>query len=515
MAVVLAGLPPGYDLFVLDRYAVPKELVALGVAFGAGILALAGTRRLAPAAVDLLLIAYLGLGVVSAFTATNGWLALRALGVSAAGVAAFWAARTAARARGAEPLLAVVALATVLAAGTAIVQAYGFYTPATGTITRAPGGTFGNRNFMAHFVAIGLPVLLMTTLRTRSGARALLGGAGIAVCAAALVLSRSRAAWLATGAGLTFIAVEGFWIGRLWDDTTLRRRVRTLGTGALVGLLLALLLPNRLRWRSDSPYLDTLVSVANYREGSGRGRLIQYGNTLRMANDHPLLGVGPGNWPVVYPRYMSPNDPSFDADDIIPTNPWPSSDWMATVAERGYPALLLLLAIGGATAIGAWVRLRGGRRADTGDLMLIGTLVTTGVVGSFDAVLLLPAPTLLVWTTVGALAATARPVTTFTLHDRARRRLLIGGAIVAGLFVGRAALQLGAMTLFKSESLRAREWAARLDPGSYRIHMLLGDALADRRRCAGAAEHARAAAELFPDYPAPRRLLRRCGVRAR
>ena len=56
-----------------------------------------------------------------------------------------------------------------------------------------------------------------------------------------------------------------------------------------------------------------------------------------------MLGVGPGNWPVHYPRYMSPGDPSFDADDMIPTNPWPSSDWMALLAERGLPAFVLLI----------------------------------------------------------------------------------------------------------------------------------------------------------------------------
>ena len=42
---------------------------------------------------------------------------------------------------------------------------------------------------------------------------------------------------------------------------------------------------------------------------------------LRMAADHPLLGVGPGNWPVEYPRYTFSGDPAFDPEDFIPTNP--------------------------------------------------------------------------------------------------------------------------------------------------------------------------------------------------
>ena len=90
------------------------------------------------------------------------------------------------------------------------------------------------------------------------------------------------------------------------------------------------------RRREDQRFL---TGVANYKEGSGRGRLIQWGNTLAMAAHHPLLGVGPGNWPVFYPKYRSTGDPSFDRDDIIPTNPWPSSDWMAMASERGFAAL--------------------------------------------------------------------------------------------------------------------------------------------------------------------------------
>ena len=58
----------------------------------------------------------------------------------------------------------------------------------------------------------------------------------------------------------------------------------------------------------------------NYREGSGRGRLVQYSNSARMSLHHPLLGVGPGNWAVVYPKFASPGDPSL-ATDGMTANP--------------------------------------------------------------------------------------------------------------------------------------------------------------------------------------------------
>jgi len=514
LAIVLAALP--YPLFELDRYTYPKELVLVVAALAGTLLCLVSARRLTVFVVDALLAGYLAVSAASALFATNGWLAFRALGVSLAGAALFWCARTVARAGRGEAVLTALAAAVVLGAVTGLAQAYGVVTTNFASLTRAPGGTFGNRNFMAHLVTIGLPVLLYAAVGARSRGRFALGTAGVALAATALVLSRSRAAWLGCGACATFLAVEGLWVGRLWSEQRLRRRVLVLALVAVSGIVVALVLPNRLNWRSDSPYLESLRGVANYKEGSGRGRLIQYGNTLRMAARHPVLGVGPGNWPVFYPAYMSPGDPSFDADDIIPTNPWPSSDWMAIVSERGLVALVLLTLVGTAIALGAWARIRRkGQTPSLADLAIVATLIAVAVVSAFDAVLLLPVPTLFVWTVIGTLASSARPIRELPLTPQHRRAALIGIALVGTLFAGRSAAQTIAMSVFAGGDRRAMEAAAAIDPGSYRIRMLLGRAWARAGRCDRAIPQANAARGLFPNHPAPRQLLRACGIRVR
>jgi O-antigen ligase len=509
--VVLAALP--YHRFSLDRYTIVKELVLLAAALGAALLCLRPARQVTVLLVDPLIAAYLVLSLASALFAGNRWLAARALGVSLAGAALFWSARTVARRGHARPLLVALAASVVLGALTGLIQAYGLVTTDLASLARAPGGTFGNRNFMAHLVAIGLPLLLLLTVRAERRGTFLLGSAGLALAVAALMLSRSRAAWLGAAAGLTFLAVEGLWAGRLWDDRQVRRRVLLLAGTALAGLLLALLLPNRLNWRSESPYLDSLAGVANFREGSGLGRLIQYGNTARMALDHPILGVGPGNWPVHYPRYMSPGDPSFDADDVIPTNPWPSSDWVAILAERGLPALVLLLLAGTSLALGAWARARGDARrpASLEDLTVVGTLLALLVVGAFDAVLLLPAPAFFVWTAIGALASTARPIHEVPLEGPVCRRAFAGAAVVGGLLVLYALSQVVAMAVASRGDKAALELAGRLDPGSYRIQIALAQGWRRAGRCDRARPHAERARDLFPQHPAPRVVLRACG----
>jgi hypothetical protein len=513
--IVLAALP--YPVFELDRYTFPKELVLSVAALAATLLCLASARRLTVFVVDALLVAYLGVSAVSALLATNGWLAFRALGVSLAGAALFWCARTVARAGRGDALLKGLAAAVVLGALTGLAQAYGLVETNLASLSRAPGGTFGNRNFMAHLVAIGLPVLLYVALEARSRPRFLLAAIGVSLAAAALVLSRSRAAWLGAGASGLFLVVEGLWLGRLWMEERVQRRVLQLASVLLASLALALVLPNRLNWRSDSPYLESLTSVANYKEGSGRGRLIQYRNTLSMAADHAILGVGPGNWPVFYPRYMSPADPSFDHDDIIPTNPWPSSDWMAVAAERGFVAGVLLVLVGISIALGAWARVRVGARKVPAltDLAIVATLLAVTVVGAFDAVLVLPVPTLFAWTIIGVLASSARPIRELPLAPRARRVALAGVALVGLVFVGRSAAQTLAMGVFSGGDRADMARAAAIDPGSYRIRMLLARSWARAGRCDRAIPLARDARELFPNYPAPRELLRACGARPR
>lgn len=514
-AAVIAALP--YPIFQLDRYTFPKELILGSAALAASLLCLGSARRLTVFMVDALLVGFLAVSAVSAMFAANGWLAFRALGVSLAGAALFWCARAIARAGRGKALLVGLAIAVVLGALTGLVQAYGLVETNLASLSRAPGGTFGNRNFMAHLVAIGLPVLLFAAIESRSRTGFALGAAGLALAAAALVLSRSRAAWLSACVCGLFLAVEGLWVGRLWTEERLRRRVLQLAAVALASLSLALVLPNRLNWRSGSPYLESLTGVANYKEGSGRGRLIQWGNTLAMAAQHPLLGVGPGNWPVFYPTYMSKGDPSFDADDIIPTNPWPSSDWMAMVSERGVPALVLLALVGGSIALGAWARVRRGSRQIPAltDLTIVATLVAVAVVGTFDAVLLLPVPTLFAWTIVGALASSARPIHEIPLSRRAWRGVMVGVALAGALFTARSAAQTLAMGVFGGGQRRAMEAAVAIDPGSYRIRMLLSGAWARAGRCDRAVPHAVAARELFPHHPAPVQLLRACGVRRR
>lgn len=513
--VVLIALP--YKTFDLDRFFVPKELVLHATAALAALLCLSARRRLELTVADLCLAGFLLLSLVSAAFAQNWWLAGRGLAISISGALLFWVGITLKQAGLQRPVLAAVALAVIVGAATALVQAYMGPVTDLFSLNRAPGGTFGNRNFMAHLSVIGAPAVVIAALSARTRVGFFFGAIGSVILAGALVLSRSRAAWLALIA--TAVVVGGVAIvtrasisgGRTWG------RLRILAGAAILGAVGSAFLPNRLEWKSNSPYLDSMRDIVNSSEGSGAGRMKQYRNSLDMALANPILGVGPGNWTVHYVRFAERRDPSLSSAGGMTDNPWPSSDWVAFVAERGIAATVLLVLALLAIAVRALRELPAARATNdferaTAALTLIGTIVATAVVGLFDAVLLIAIPTMFMWLLAGVLSPPAAPKK--SVESGVRQ---FGGPVLvlfAVFAIVRSAGQIQAMAIYHTASrLSTIESAEKFDPGSYRIRMRLATSYADRGDCRRSVPHGKAAHEMFPNATDPRVVLRRCGIR--
>jgi len=506
LAVVLSVVPS--TLFDLDRFAAPKELVLHATALGALILlAVGGRGRPGLVAAEILLAGFAAWSTLSAIFATNHWLAARALAITVSGWIIFHAAYRAARRGAGHWLIRGLAIAFVIAALTGLAQAYGLDLSILAD-SRAPGGTLGNRNFLAHLVAIGSPVVLLQLAEAGGPRRAVLAAGSFGLMCCALVLTRSRASWLGMLVSVGIMLLAWLIARHGAREIVPRGRIRAALLAALCGVAAAVLLPNRLTWKSDSPYSDTVRDLTNYREGSGRGRLIQYRNSARLVRLDPVFGTGPGNWPVKYPLVTTRGDPSFAVLDPMPTNPWPSSDWVAFLTERGGMAVLLLLASVAAMGVTAARRLR---REDLAQvrraIALLGVLSATLVTGSFDAVLLLAPPALLVWALAGALL----PETGVAgVLPAGRARLALVAAVGLLLAAGRSWGQVRSIALAEPGwPVERLERAVRLDPGSYRLHLMIGQ----RTSCARGARHAAVAARLFPYLPAPKRRLVQCGVR--
>lgn len=501
VGVILAASQ--HKLFELDRYFVPKDLVLHATAFLALVAVLRSFRDLSLKRIDVILLLYIALGTVSAVFAANHWVAFRSLALSASGIGVFLAARAVRAAGLSKRLLGILAFAVVAGALTALLQTYGVRTDFF-SINRAPGGTLGNRNFVAHLAAFGLPLVLLAALRARNMMGYLLRAIAVTVVLATLVITRSRAAWLAFAAVIVVFVICMLLSRALRGSSRTWGRLVGVAVLAGMGIGIAVFAPNSLRWNSANPYLDSVKGVANYQEGSGHGRLIQYRQSLKMAVAHPLFGVGPGNWAVLYPKHAARRDPSLDYSEPGTTsNPWPSSDWVAFTSERGFAAVILLAL---ALLVITFQTVRRIVSADVDDALesatLLATLAAVAIAGAFDAVLLLALPTLLVWATIGALwapdtsQATSIPPGRRNMMLAALALLCLGGAI-------RSASQLAGMTLYSPRRSASTLWAARVDPGNYRAQLMLGRGGAGLKRAARC-RHANAAHSLYPSAGAAR-----------
>ena len=197
-----------------------------------------------------------------------------------------------------------------------------------------PPATFALTNSLAGYLAPWLVVLVGMGVGCRLGSKRLLG---MIVClipiALCLLLTKSRSAYVATGAGLVLV-----WL--FCRERTIRVGWKTF-TAALVGI--AVLVASVVAIGGlDRDVLRQTSKSFGY-------RLQYWQSTLRMIADHPVVGCGPGNFQDAYTQYKLPEASEEVAD--------PHNFLLDVWATAGTPALLALLAVLGCFE---WRMRRGG-----------------------------------------------------------------------------------------------------------------------------------------------------------
>jgi O-Antigen ligase len=196
---------------------------------------------------------------------------------------------------------------------------------------RRPGGFFSHRNNAGEFLALLVPVCVVTAA-PRPWALLPLG--------IALALTRSRTAWLVSAFGVALLL--------LVSARSLRRPRALAAACALAGALVAPLMPTALRWSSADPYGESVRRLVELGEGSGALRVGQYGATLRAAGSHLWVGLGPDQWH----RVVRPLEPAFARNYI------PFSDYLRSLADGGVLALGGFVLMLGAAGLLAYRRRR-------------------------------------------------------------------------------------------------------------------------------------------------------------
>jgi O-antigen ligase len=289
----LADLPGSYDLLRLP----------LALALGAALLA--SGPLAAPGRAGAALLAVLGVQALSLLVSPDPAAGMAAALVTAAGFAAYTAARDV---RGDPRLLAV--LSGVLLSVAVLQRARGV----------SAASLLGNSNYAGAFAAMLLPALA-------AGPRNRLAWLGAAAAGALLALSSSRGGLVGAGAGAAVSAAL------LWRGG--RRRE--------AGVLAAVLFIAGALGLAAHPMKFLSSETLTVRSETWKG-------AFRMAADRPALGVGAGGFGAAFPPYRSAEEARVtqrDAGREFREVEDAHSSWVQSFAEGGVPGLLAWLLLAG------------------------------------------------------------------------------------------------------------------------------------------------------------------------
>ncbi|GEM_PF-3042879 len=201
-----------------------------------------------------------------------------------------------------------------------------------------PHGLMGNRNLLGSFLVLLFPFCAYLVY---AGERRwkIAGGVALWLGTYGVILSQTRAAWIALLSGIVLANAIVVALRRRFGNPFLRSWFKGMALfvlGTIAALLLSAAIPNQEGLqRSLLSRGSTLVrpQVAHV------GRLPEWQTSWAMLRDHPLLGTGTGNWQIVAQRYGYSRLRGY----VAPHNA--HSVYLHTAAETGLPGLLSFLGI--------------------------------------------------------------------------------------------------------------------------------------------------------------------------
>jgi putative inorganic carbon (HCO3(-)) transporter len=198
-------------------------------------------------------------------------------------------------------------------------------------LAQRAAGPIGEVNRYAQVLLVLVPLALFQYRQGRTGWRRLPAAAAIVLIVSGVCLTYSRGALASLGALL-----------------------RALGAGAGVVVVAVLIAPG---------YLDRIASIRGVEglfaasprveaDGAVRGRATEMLAAFHVFLDHPVLGVGPGQYGPHYSvAYQGDPDVAFR---FLPTSRRAHNLYLETAAETGLLGLVLFIAIAGTVLARLW-----------------------------------------------------------------------------------------------------------------------------------------------------------------
>jgi len=268
-------------------------------------------------------------------------------------------------------------------------------------------GAFDSPNQLGSLCALMVPVCTGLVFGMRTVRGRVLAGFAVLILLTTLMLSLSRGAWVGAGVALLFMLIKlrearrllivlavplivvGFFV---WSLTGTKTDVKVVGERARAITVL-------------SPYDD---------------RRVIYREAYREIRENPLLGVGPGGFPVASTRVVS--------ESATLSYAHAHNLYLNWAAEVGLPSVIIILGFAFNLALSANTASRGARvRGDPQDRAIViglsAALISVLVQGFFDYVIPNPVVWAALWIVIGSLLVARREALKTLDPDRFAGRL--------------------------------------------------------------------------------------------
>ncbi|WMX16939.1 O-antigen ligase family protein [Aureispira sp. CCB-E] len=206
--------------------------------------------------------------------------------------------------------------------------------------------TFEHKNLLATGLVMSLPFSFIVFRLENSRFWKLLAGLVFGVGILLILITQSRAAWLALGGG-SFFALICLLLTSAKRNLILQARYWLMGGGVLalsVGLVWFLSSQNNV---ANAPVeriqaLFTYEDTKNEHTETIKERLLLWNNTVEMIKERPFRGVGLGNWKIHFPKYNIAGLRSEQGEVFFQR---PHNDYLWVASEMGILGLVAYLLI--------------------------------------------------------------------------------------------------------------------------------------------------------------------------
>lgn len=225
-------------------------------------------------------------------------------------------------------------------------------------------GPIGEKNRYAQILLVLLPIAAYRVRAERQRNLRVLAGACVVLILAGMVLTYSRGAAVALGITLVTVTVLGL--------ISLRKMLALL---LMAAALIALFAPNYVQRLQSLAGTDSALSQSPAVDGAIQGRATENLAALYVFRDHPLFGVGPGQF---FNRYSTDYGNELDMR-FLKQNRRAHNLYLEIAADTGILGLAAFLAIVGATLVqlrrlGRFWRQRNPELAALADGMLVSLI---------------------------------------------------------------------------------------------------------------------------------------------